>query len=40
MYDFLEQHALYVVLLVTLLIWTGLFFYVFRVDRRLRKLEQ
>jgi CcmD family protein len=39
MIDFLEQHALYVVLLVTLLIWTGLFLYVLRVDLRLRKLE-
>jgi len=40
MYEFLEQNSLYVVLLIVLMIWTGLFFYLLRIDRRVTKLEE
>ena len=39
MYQFLEQNSLYVVLLVVLMIWAGLFVYLFRMDRQLKKFE-
>lgn len=39
MYEFLEQNAIYVVMLVVLMIWTGLFIYLFRIDRQLKELE-
>ncbi len=39
MYEFLEQNALYVVMLIVLMIWTGLFVYLFRIDRKIKELE-
>lgn len=39
MYEFLEQNAIYVVMLVVLMIWTGLFIYLFRIDKQLKELE-
>jgi CcmD family protein len=40
MYDFLEKNAMYIVLLIALIIWIGLFLYVFRLDSRIKKLEK
>jgi CcmD family protein len=40
MYDFLEKNAMYIVLLIALIIWIGLFFYMFRLDSRIKKLEK
>lgn len=40
MYDFLAQNSLYVVLIIVLMIWAGLFLYLLRVDRRVSKLEK
>ncbi len=30
----------YIVLVVTLIIWVGLFFYLFSLDRKVKKLEE
>ncbi len=40
MADFFMQNALYIVLFVVLVIWFGIFAYLFRIDRKVRKLEQ
>lgn len=40
MYDFLEKNAMYIVLLIALIIWIGLFFYIFRLDKRIKKIEK
>ncbi len=40
MYDFLEKNAMYIVLLIALIIWFGLYFYIFRLDKRVKKLEK
>jgi CcmD family protein len=40
MYDFLEKNAMYIVLLIALIIWIGLYFYMFRLDKRIKKLEK
>ena len=40
MYDFLMQNALYIVLVIVLICWAGIFFYLVRLDRRLTALEQ
>jgi CcmD family protein len=40
MYDFLEKNAMYIVLLIAMIIWVGLFFYMFRLDSRIKKLEK
>ena len=39
MYDFLEKNSLYIVLLIAVIIWIGLFIYLFRIDGKLKKLE-
>ena len=40
MYDFFEKNAMYIVLLIALIIWIGLFFYMFRIDKKLKKIEK
>ena len=40
MYEFLAQNALYVVLIIVLICWLGIFLYLLRLDRRLSALEQ
>ena len=37
--DFFAQHQLYIVMIIVLAIWFGLYIYLFRLDRRLKKLE-
>jgi CcmD family protein len=39
-YEFLEQNSLYVVLLIVLIGWVGIFFYLLRLDKKLKKLEK
>ena len=38
--DFLEHNSLYVVGIISAVIWLGLFSFMFSVERRVRKLEQ
>ncbi|MGA9116335.1 MAG: CcmD family protein [Bacteroidota bacterium] len=40
MSEFLAFHAQYVVLIVALIVWLGVFLYLFRLDRRVRHLER
>jgi CcmD family protein len=40
MFEFLNQNQLYIVLVVTLLIWTGIVWYLLRLDKKIRHLEQ
>ncbi|MGQ9819909.1 MAG: CcmD family protein [Candidatus Kapaibacteriales bacterium] len=40
MYDFLVHNQQYIVLLVVLTIWFGLFILIFRLDKKLSKLEK
>jgi uncharacterized membrane protein YsdA (DUF1294 family) len=37
---FFEQYAYLVVLVVTLLIWSGLYFYMYKLDKRIGKMEK
>jgi CcmD family protein len=37
--DFLAQNQLYIVLIIAVGIWLGLYAYLFRLDARLKKLE-
>jgi len=36
---FFETNPFYVVLFITLIIWTGLFFYILTLDNKLKKIE-
>lgn len=38
LYSFLDQHSLYVVLIIVLVIWAGIFLYLYRLDKRISKL--
>lgn len=40
MYEFLTQNELYLVLIIVLICWIGLFLYLLRIDRKVTKLEK
>ncbi len=37
--DFLAEHQLYIVLAIVLAIWFGLYWYLFRLEGRIKRLE-
>lgn len=39
MMEFLQQNQMYVVLTVVLLIWAGIVAYLWRIDRKVEKIE-
>lgn len=40
LYKFFENNSLYIVLVINLLIWFGIFFFMQRVEKKLTKLEK
>ncbi len=40
LYSFLDQHSLYVVLIIVLVIWLGIFIYLFRLDKKVNSLYE
>ena len=38
--EFLSQNSLYVVLLIVLVVWFGIYGYLFTIERRIRQMEQ
>ena len=40
MESFFQQNQMYVVLVVVLLIWAGIVFYLWRIDRKVHTLEK
>jgi CcmD family protein len=38
--EFLEHHALYVVGIISAVIWLGIFLFMFSLERRVRKAEK
>jgi hypothetical protein len=39
MFEFLNQNQMYIVLIVTLLIWTGIVLFLIRIDKKISLLE-
>lgn len=39
LYDFLETNSMYVVLLIVLIIWIGIFAYIWGLDKKVKKME-
>ena len=39
MQEFLSQNSLFIVLIVVLVVWAGVFGYMYRVDKKVRNLE-
>jgi CcmD family protein len=40
MYEFLNQNQMYIVLVVTLLIWSGIIWYLMRIDKKIGEIEK
>lgn len=40
MEDFLSQNAIYIVLLIVLIVWVGIFLYMFNLDKRIKLIEK
>ena len=40
MYEFFNQNQMYIVLVVTLLIWLGIVWYLIRIDKKIKKIEK
>jgi len=40
LYSFLNDHDIYIVLVIVLVIWLLLYFYLFRLDKKIKKLEE
>jgi len=40
LFEFLNQNALFVVLIIALVVWFGIYLYLFRIDGKLKKLEK
>lgn len=39
MLEFLAQYQLYIVLFIVLFVWGGIIFYLFRLDKKLKEIE-
>ncbi len=40
MYEFLNQNPMYIVLIITLLIWSGIVWYLVRIDKKIGQIEK
>ncbi|MEK9138452.1 MAG: CcmD family protein [Bacteroidota bacterium] len=38
--EYLSQNPLFIVLLIALVVWFGIYMYLFRIDGKLKKLEK
>jgi CcmD family protein len=39
LYQFLNNNAIYIVMVIVLIVWTGIFLYLYNLDKRLRNIE-
>lgn len=40
MEQFLSQNAIYIVMIIVLIVWAGIFSYLFSLDKRIKKVEK
>lgn len=40
MYEFLENNAIYIVMIIVLIVWTGIFMFLYSIDKRIKKVEK
>jgi CcmD family protein len=40
LYQFLQNNAIYIVMIIVLIVWTGIFFYLFNLDKRMKIFEK
>lgn len=39
-FDFLEKNSLYIVMIIVLLVWIGIFSFAYKLDKKVKKLEE
>lgn len=39
-YQFLEQNSLYIVMIIVLLVWFGIFAFAYKLEKKVKKLEE
>jgi len=40
LYQLLDKNAIYIVMIIVLIVWTGIFLYLYNLDKRLRNVEK
>jgi len=40
LFNFLKDNSIYIVLIITLIIWIGIFLFLLTVDKRLKEIEK
>ena len=40
LYDFLNNNSIYIVLFITLVVWAGIFVFLWNTDKRLKSIEE
>ncbi len=40
LYQFLQSNAIYIVLIIVLIVWTGIFLYLLNLDKRIKNVEK
>lgn len=40
LYSFLERNSIYIVMIIVLIVWAGVFGYLFSLDKRLKSIEK
>jgi len=38
--EFLQENAIYIVMIIVLIVWTGVFLYMWNLDKRLKNIEK
>lgn len=39
-YNFLSSNSLYIVLIIVLIVWLGIFLFIYKLDKKVKKLEE
>lgn len=40
LYQFLQNNAIYIVMIIVLIVWTGIFLYLLNLDKRMKRFEK
>ena len=40
LFNFLQDNAIYIVMIIVLIVWTGIFFYLINLDKRIKNVEK
>lgn len=40
LYSFLQNNAIYIVMIIVLIVWAGIFFFMLALDKRLKNVEK